>query len=110
MLIFLSISEYENVNVKESGGGLGGRMRTRLVGHFCIIVDAPLSTVLSMARGISPAAILGTIASWSRKFCPVLFADTPEMAAKLCESFLLGVIRDTGKVTKALEQQVGLMT
>ncbi len=31
---------------------------------------------------------------WNRKFCPILFADTPELAIKLCESFLLGVIRD----------------
>jgi ERCC4-type nuclease len=75
--------------------------RSRHVDRFCVIVEAPLSRVIHEARGIHPAAIVGTVAAWTRRYCPILFADTPELAAALALRWLLQPVEEAQRIARA---------
>ncbi|MBK6694814.1 MAG: hypothetical protein IPG50_21785 [Myxococcales bacterium] len=54
-----------------------------------IIVEAKLSDLVELRGRIHPNAILGTVASLvGRHACPVLFAENPEVAARLAFGIL----------------------
>ena len=74
--------------------------RSRHIGHFCIIVESTLPAILKEARGIHPAAILGTITAWTRRYCPILFAGSPELAARLAFRWLMQPFDEAEKITK----------
>lgn len=79
--------------------------RARYCGSFLIIVEGTLGDVLTAnhARGqLSEAAILGTIASWSRRGAPVLFAGGQRMAAEIAFRFLSGQVREIERAAKAV--------
>lgn len=62
--------------------------RSRHLDAFAIVVEASLPDVLRLRGGLSVPAILGTIAAWSRRFCPVIFAGNTELAAEVALRFL----------------------
>ena len=78
--------------------------RSRYCGRFCIIVEGTLSQVLAEARMVHESAILGTVAAWSRRFCPVLFAGRPKTAADLAHRFLAGQVREVERAVKAISK------
>lgn len=81
--------------------------RARYVGSFTIIVEGTLADVLTAnhARGqLSEAAIFGTVASWTRRGAPVLFAGTVHAAADLAYRLLAGQVREIERTAKAISK------
>ncbi len=77
--------------------------RGRYVGRFMVIIEGTLADVIEKAQEmIHPASIIGTLAAWQRRYCPILFAGTPELAARVAESFLCSQIREVERQAKAL--------
>ena len=75
--------------------------RSRTIGHFCIIVDGPLATLIVNNRGIHHSAMIGTIAAWSRRYCPILFCDTPSLAADMALRWMLQPFDEARKIGRA---------
>jgi hypothetical protein len=81
--------------------------RGRYVGRFVVIIEGTLADVLKQARGIHSNVILGTLAAWTRRYCPFLFAGNAKCAARIAEAFLLGQVREVERAAKCLSQPVG---
>ena len=79
--------------------------RSRHCGSFCIIVEGDLRDVLAQARGMNHNSVLGTVATWSRRYCPILFAGTVPAAADLAYRFLAGQVREAERTAKALKAE-----
>ena len=76
--------------------------RSRYLGAFCIIVEGDLRDVCAQARGMNIASIYGTVATWSRRFGPILFAGNTASAAELAYRFLAGQVREIERASKQL--------
>lgn len=79
--------------------------RSRYLGAFCIIVEGDLRDVCAQARGMNIASIYGTVATWSRRFGPILFAGNTASAADLAYRFLAGQVREIERAAKALVKE-----
>jgi ERCC4-type nuclease len=79
--------------------------RSRYCGAFCIVVEASFGEVLAAGRAMSHHAIIGTTASWSRRFGPIVFCDTQALAAEFAERFLRSQIREVERAAKALKAE-----
>ena len=86
--------------------------RSRYVGRFVVIVEATLwqclqggaqGTSTGRGPGIHPSAVLGTVAAWTRRFCPILFAGDSASAARLAEALLKGQVKDLERQAKAIK-------
>ncbi len=81
--------------------------RARYLGSFAIIVEGSFADVLSAnhARGLlTDAAISGTIASWTRRGAPVLFAGSVRAAADMAYRFLSGQVREIERAAGAIKK------
>ena len=81
--------------------------RSRYLGSFVILVEGTFADLLTVnhAKGqLSEAAIAGSIASWTRKGAPVLFAGTQHAAADLAYRFLAGQVREIERAAKSLSK------
>ena len=79
--------------------------RARHLGAFVIVVEGSFADVLqaNYAGGqLSEAAILGTVAAWTRRGAPVLFAGTVAAAAALAFAFLAGQVREVQRAARAI--------
>ena len=68
--------------------------RSRYLGRFLIIVEGSLGDVATASRGIHSSAVLGTVAAWSARYCPIIFAGSVPAAAAIAFSALRSQIRD----------------
>jgi DNA excision repair protein ERCC-4 len=75
--------------------------RSRHVGRFVVIVEGTLLDCIRNRGGLTEASLLGTVAAWSRRFCPILFAGTERHAAELAFRFLVGQITEGQRIVKA---------
>ncbi len=84
-------------------------LRGRYVGRMIVVVECNLSDVLTLAHarggGMSVNSIIGTLASWQRKYCPFFFAGSPANAAHFAERFLRGQIADAERTAKAIAKE-----
>jgi ERCC4-type nuclease len=55
--------------------------RGRYCGRFVVVVEGSLSDVASAARGIHHNAVIGTLAAWTERYCPFVFAGNERLAA-----------------------------
>lgn len=76
--------------------------RSRHYGAFCVVVEGNLSDVCLAARGMSMNAVIGTLAAWSRRYCPIIFAGGVEPAANFAFRFLMGQISEIERQSTAL--------
>lgn len=79
--------------------------RARYCGSFVIIVEGTFGDVLNAnhARGqLTEAAIAGTVAAWTRRGAPVIFAGTAAAAADLAFRFLAGQVREMERTARVL--------
>jgi DNA excision repair protein ERCC-4 len=67
--------------------------RGRYVGRFVVVVEGSLSDVAVAARGIHHNAVVGTLAAWSFRFCPFVFAGTERLAADFAFRLLASQLR-----------------
>lgn len=79
--------------------------RSRHCGAFCVVIEGNLSDVILAARGVSINSVIGTLAAWSRRYCPFIFAGGVEPAANFAFRFLLGQIRDQEKAQTAIKKE-----
>jgi ERCC4-type nuclease len=77
--------------------------RSRHCGAFTVVVEGNLSDVILAARGVSVNAVVGTLAAWSRRYCPFIFAGSIEQAANFSFRYLMGQIRDHDKAVVAIK-------
>jgi hypothetical protein len=69
-----------------------------------VIVEGSLLECLKYRGGLSEASLIGSIACWSRRYCPFLFAGDQRHAAELCYRYLAGQITEGHRVIKATTQ------
>ena len=55
--------------------------RARYCGRFAVVVEGSLSDVVVAARGIHHNAVIGTLASWTLRYAPFIFAGSQRPAA-----------------------------
>jgi len=77
--------------------------RSRHVGAFCIIVEGSLHQCIVERGGICEASLLGTVAAWTRRYCPIIFAGDEGRAAELAWRYLAGQITEAHRVIRATE-------
>ena len=56
--------------------------RSRYSGRFVVVIEGSLNDVPVAARGIHHNAVLGTLASWTLRYCPFVFAGSRRLAAE----------------------------
>jgi ERCC4-type nuclease len=76
--------------------------RARHLGAFCVVVEGDLSDLCLAARGMGMNSIVGTLAAWTRRGTPFVFAGGVQPAANFAFRFLLGQVRDIEKQVKAM--------
>ena len=79
-------------------------LRARYLGAFCIVVEGSLQDVLRQSRGIHPSAIMGTIAAWSRRGWPVVFAGNQATAAEFALRYLVQPLHEAERLLKTCAQ------
>lgn len=75
--------------------------RARYCDAFAVIVESDFAALLSSPGGLHPASIIGTVAAWNRRYCPVIFASSPRFAADLALRFLSGPIKDARRLMES---------
>jgi ERCC4-type nuclease len=78
--------------------------RSRHLGRFLVIVEGSLADVATAGRSMHHAAILGTVAAWSTRYCPIIFAGSVPAAAALAFSALRSQVRDIQRNAKAIAE------
>ena len=78
--------------------------RSRHCGSFAILVEGSLEDVIVQARGLRQPAIMATVATWTRRYGPILFAGGEHAAADLAYRFLAGQVREVQRAAKAIKK------
>ena len=59
--------------------------RGRYCGRMLVIVEGTFGDVVKAARGVHYNAVVGTLASWSVRYCPFIFAGSVDVAGRRFE-------------------------
>jgi ERCC4-type nuclease len=76
--------------------------RGRYVGRMIVVVEGTLADVCAASRGISHNAIVGTLAAWTLRFFPFVFAGSVQAAAEFTFRLLAAQVRDAERMAKAI--------
>jgi ERCC4-type nuclease len=79
--------------------------RSRHCGAFCVIVEGDYGDLFKASRNMNPAAVCGTVAAWSRRYCPFIFAGSAQHAAEFAFRYLLGQVRDHDKAVASMKRE-----
>ena len=81
--------------------------RGRHCGRLLVIVEGNFDDVARAAQGMHRNAIVGTLAAWSVRFCPIIFAGDVATAAAIAFRALASQVRDAERtVTRANKVRV----
>jgi ERCC4-type nuclease len=81
--------------------------RGRHCGRLLVVVEGNFTDVVRAARGIHRNAIVGTVAAWSVRFCPIIFAGDVATAAAIAFRALASQVQDAERtVTRANKVRV----
>ncbi len=80
--------------------------RSRYAGRFIVIVEGTLLDCIRDRGGLSEPSLLGTVAAWTRRYCPIIFAGNPRHAALLAYRYLAGQLTEAYRLTKAYQEDV----
>jgi len=83
--------------------------RSRHVGRFVVIVEGTLLDCIRARGGLSEASLLGTVAAWTRRYCPITFAGSEKYAAELALRYLSGQIAESHRVIKSAAPPIPLL-
>jgi ERCC4-type nuclease len=75
--------------------------RSRLMDHFAIIVEGTIMDVVENRGGLTVESIYGTVAAFSRRYCPIHFAGSERGAARLAWSILTQPVNEANRLVKA---------
>ena len=76
--------------------------RGRYVGRLIVVVEGTLADVSAASRGISHNAIVGTLAAWTLRYCPFVFAGSAQAAADFAFRILATQVRDAKRLASAI--------
>jgi len=76
--------------------------RSRYCGRFLVVCEGSLSDVCRASRGLTEQAITGTIAAWTTRYCPFVFAGTLAAAADFAFRALRAQVCDIERAAKSL--------
>ena len=76
--------------------------RSRYCGRFIIVCEGNLSDVCRASRELTEQSIAGTIAAWTTRYCPIVFAGTVASAADFAFRALRAQVRDIERAAKSL--------
>jgi DNA excision repair protein ERCC-4 len=80
-------------------------LRARYVASFCIVVEGGLSDVIAQARDVHPNAIVGSVAAWSRRGFPVVFAGSQRLAAEFTQRYLSQQLTEARRLLADCERE-----
>ena len=63
--------------------------RGRYVGRMIVVIEGTMADVIAASRGVSPNAIVGTLAAWTLRYCPFVFCGSQQDAADFPLDFSL---------------------
>jgi ERCC4-type nuclease len=69
--------------------------RARYCGRFTVVIEGSLSDVAVAARRVHHNAVLGTIAAWTLRYCPFVFAGSQRLAADFSWRLLAAQLSQT---------------
>jgi ERCC4-type nuclease len=72
--------------------------------QFHIVVEGSFIDCLEARGGITTASLIGSVAAITRRWCPVLFAGTQGMAAKLALAILLQPYSEANKLAASMNR------
>ena len=75
--------------------------RGRYVGRMIVVIEGTLADVCAASR-ISHNAIVGTLAAWTLRYCPFVFAGSQREAADFAFRFLAAQVRDAKRMANAI--------
>lgn len=76
----------------------------RHVGRFVVVVEGGFEDLVTLAPRARPASIIGSLAAWTRRFCPIVFAGGPELAAAFAFRFLLQPVDEAAEFIDDVER------
>jgi ERCC4-type nuclease len=83
--------------------------RSRHVGRFVVIVEGTLADCIQARCDMTEASLLGTVAAWTRRYCPIIFAGDERTAAELAWRYMAGQVSEARRITRAVEQEANGM-
>lgn len=82
--------------------------RSRYCGRFIVVCEGSLDALITAGSGFHLPSLLGTLAAWQRRFCPILFAGRPAIAAHFALSFLCGPVNEAERLTRRVVRSTRL--
>lgn len=76
--------------------------RGRYVGRLIVVVEGDLRDVIEAAPGIKSAAVIGSLAAWTARYAPFVFAGGVKAAAEFSFRALAAQVRTIEREAKAL--------
>jgi len=80
--------------------------RSRYCGRFIVVCEGSLSDICNVSRGLTQNAVTGTVAAWTTRYCPIVFAGSVAAAADFAFRALRSQIRDIERAAKALNAPI----
>lgn len=78
--------------------------RGRYCGRMIVVVEGSLADVCSAARGLHHNAVCGTVAAWTARYCPFVFAGSVAAAADFAFRALASQVRDIQRQAEGLRE------
>jgi ERCC4-type nuclease len=75
--------------------------RGRYVGRMVVVIEGTLAELYTASRAINYNAITGTLAAWTLRYCPFVFAGSVSAAADFAFRSLAVQVRDSERLLKA---------
>ncbi len=76
--------------------------RGRRLDFMAVVVEGTMLDCLDDRGGMTTESLLGTVAAISRRYCPVLFAGTQGLAARLAVRILRQPVDEANRLVKAV--------
>ena len=78
--------------------------RSRYLGRLIVVVEGDLRDVVEAAPGMKPAAVIGSLAAWTARYAPFVFAGSVRAAADFSFRALSAQVRTIEREAKALRE------
>jgi ERCC4-type nuclease len=79
--------------------------RARHLQCFAVIVEADFPEAIRQRGGISWQSLVGTVAAWSRRYCPIVFAGDARHAAQIAFAYLAQPVAEARRVVAAADRK-----